>query len=199
MKILIIGIGRSGTSSLIHGISKQNYFEISEPYNSALIKQKYPLRDLERHSDIVVKTLSHQKPRKYHGSWYNFILEFSKNFDKIIMLDRLDFDEHYESMINLWWQVKNNQDIMAPWSSEEIPELFRTGYELGGGKMRLHAEKTDFNQLAEKLKCKITWYEELYGNDRQKSLHIIKEWKLNINEHLLNDYLNPKYKIKKKC
>ena len=40
MKILIIGIGRSGTTSLLNGIAKQGYTKIYEPYGAPKITRK---------------------------------------------------------------------------------------------------------------------------------------------------------------
>ena len=46
MKIQIIGVPRSGTSSLLRGISEQGYIRIGEPFNYALRvndKIQYPI------------------------------------------------------------------------------------------------------------------------------------------------------------
>ena len=40
MKILIIGIARSGTTSLLNGISKQGYTKIYEPYGPLELQEK---------------------------------------------------------------------------------------------------------------------------------------------------------------
>ena len=61
-------------------------------------------------------------------------------------------------------------------------------------------KKSEILLVSKKLDIDITWYEDLYGEDRNKSLEIIKSWNLDINEELLNEDLHPrnKYLIKNK-
>ena len=39
MKVLIVGVGRCGTTSLMNSFTSQNYFKISEPYNKNIWKK----------------------------------------------------------------------------------------------------------------------------------------------------------------
>jgi len=199
VKILIIGIGRSGTTSLLRGIESQGFYGISEPYNEWIrYELSYPLEELDKYNNIVVKTTSYQKPKNYKGNWIEFVKEFSKSFDKIIFLDRNDFDEHYESTINLWYKSHvQKQPVMSKWSSEDIPDLFRVGFASGGGRQRLEKEKEDLKQLAIELNCDITYYEDLYSNDRSMTIQIISDWGLPLKTNELCIYLDPKYKLKK--
>lgn len=199
MKILIIGIARSGTTSLLKGIESQGFHSISEPYNKWVREElSYPLQELNNHTNIVIKTNGNQKPKKYKGSWVDFILEFSKSFDKLIFLDRYDFNEHYESIMNLWYKSHiQKQSVMSEWVSEDIPDLFRVGFASGGGRQGLQKEKKELKQLATELNCDITYYEDLYSKDRSKANQTITDLKLQVDTLELSNYLDPKYKLKK--
>lgn len=199
MKILIIGIARSGTTSLLRGISSQGFYDIGEPYNKWVRSElAYPLEELGKHDNIVVKHICSQKPKNYKGTWIEFVIEFSKSFDRLIFLDRSDFEEHYESTLNLWYKDKvQKHPIMSEWSSEDIPDLFRVGFASGGGRDALQKEKDEFKEVVEALNGNITFYEDLYGQDRDKSLEIISSWNLPIQNSELCLHLNPKYKLKK--
>ena len=168
MKILIIGVSRSGTTSLLKGIESQGFYGISEPYNEWVRKElSYPLQELNNHTNIVVKSNNNQKPKNYKGTWIEFVTEFSKSFDRLIFLDRRDFEEHYESILNLWYKSHvQKQPVMSKWSSEDIPNLFRVGFSSGGGRYTLQKEKDEFKEVVEALNGNITFYEDLYSQDR---------------------------------
>jgi len=54
--------------------------------------------------------------------------------------------------------------------------------------------KSEILLLSKKLNIDITWYEDLFGNDRKKSLDIIKSWNLDLDSNQLNEDLHPKNK-----
>ena len=202
MKVLIVGVGRSGTSSLSNGFKEQGYLKIGEPYNYGLWvnKQwKYPLDELNSTSNIIVKTLVPQIPKTWDKNWYEFIHDFKSNFDKIIFLDRMDTDEHLLSFMNLYYKtyVKKLSDAHTNWKEEDISTDFKSGYLTGGGKTRLIEEKRQLHNLIEMLSESIVWYEDLYGRDRNKSLEIIQSWKIQgLDCKKLNEFLHPRYKQK---
>jgi len=199
MKILIIGLGRTGTTSLLNAFNEYGYYCISEPYATGPFADSnvlYPLAEMDNHISVVVKTTTYQKPKLWEGDWHDFILEFSKLFDRIIFLDREDFAAHYNSYLNLWWKIYNKQDVYQKWRDSDIPISFKYGFEAGGGNHRLHDEKQNFKQLVDKLNGEITWYENLYGLDREVSKKEIEKWNIpNLDVDFFNDFLNPKYKL----
>ena len=69
----------------------------------------------------------------------------------------------------------------------------RTGYE---AKDVFEKEKKQINVLSEQLNIPITYYEDLYGEDRLDSFEIINKWDLDLDPFELNDYLHPKYRLK---
>ena len=58
--------------------------------------------------------------------------------------------------------------------------------------MKLNINK--IKQISKEFKLDITYYEDLFGKDRNKSLEIIKSFNLDLDSEKLNEYLNPKYK-----
>ena len=65
MKVLILGIGRTGTSSLLNGIAEQFDVRVSEPfYHRPIFKEfkefKWPLKVLEDKGNVVIKCLINQ-------------------------------------------------------------------------------------------------------------------------------------------
>ena len=57
--------------------------------------------------NTVVKSIYYQKPEESKLDNFLFYVEFSKYFDKIILLDRKNFQEHLLSCINLQAKIRN--------------------------------------------------------------------------------------------
>ena len=204
MKVLILGLPRSGTTSLIRGIQDQGYTAIIEPFNNGVqnaVEREYPLDDFHKHKNLVVKNTTYQKPTsftKLNKGWIDFNMEFMPLFDKFIFLDRRIFSEHFKSIVNLWYRVMQEETTMQAWSDEDVPKDFTNGFIAGGGSGKLHKEKEEIRGLISRFGFvnNITYYEDLYGSDRKKSLDIIKEWKLNdIDSEKLNEFLHPSKKL----
>jgi len=196
MKILIIGIARSGTTSLLNGISDQGYIKIYEPYLHLNHNKKFTLSD----DTIVLKTIFGQLPKNYKKEWKEFIKELIPKFDKIIWLDRKNMTEHCESFINMHYrdslQSPSFKEMFKKWKMEQIPKSFNTDTYNKTIYNALEKEKQSFKELVDELNCKITWYEDLYGKDRIRSLETINKWNLELNPFDLNEYLNPKNKYR---
>ena len=194
MKILIIGVGRSGTTSLLNGIAKQGYTKIHEPFGPKNYKKKFTLSN----DNIVVKTIFGQLPKNYKKEWKELIKELIPKFDKIIWLDRKNMNKHCESFINLHYRssLQPPTSVFKKWKIEEIPKSFNTDTYNKTIYNALENEKKPFKELVDELNYKITWYEDLYGKDRIKSLETINKWNLELNPFDLNEYLNPKNKYR---
>ena len=150
MRVLILGLPRSGTTSLIKGIKAEGYHDIIEPFNGGLqnaVEREYPLRDLFDYKNVVVKNTTYQKPQSWKSDWHSFSIEFMENFDKMIFLDRREFEVHFNSTVNLWYRVLNKGTTMQPWIDEDIPKDFRNGYVIGGGVEKLHKAKESLRDL----------------------------------------------------
>lgn len=221
MNILLVGIGRCGTISLSDAFYYQNYHVIAEPFNmdtthTAIKEKKFQFgwwnRNKEQQLDFflnkekntLVKTLVGQSPKQYHGvkNWQSFICEFVKNFDKVLWIDRKNLDEHFLSIINLTYKVNNElNEVVKPWykkwHTSDIPLKVIEEFEKSGLREKLIQDKEILHATIEKLQGNIIWYEELYGEDRNKSLEIINSWGIsNIDSEKLNKYLHPLNKLK---
>ena len=243
MKILIIGLPRAGTTSLLRGIGKQNYFEKGEPYNYNMgrskLENKYPLKEVSEYENIIVKTLVYQIPKeKYKNNENGFVCrkvggvlltvptqktaidfatEFCSHFDRVILLDRLIWESHLESYINLFRIVKQKWDynksigkfIHTPhptkfnphttWVSESLTNKdFEYWVKERNLDDNLIEQKEMMAGISERLNIPITYYEKLYGEDRVEALEIINSWNLeNIDSLDLLDHLDPSKKYRK--
>ena len=102
MKILILALPRTGSSSLLRKIQKQNYIGFFEPYGlpaKKLYNNPYPLTQLFENKKIVVKTMVCDIPNKKvspveffphpHTNPTLYVsqqLDFTKYFDKLFFI-----------------------------------------------------------------------------------------------------------------
>lgn len=93
MKILIISLPRTGSTSFLKKICKEyNLKEIHEPFNEEMGNlEKYKNYDFSNESNIGVKThINHMD--------IDFYVKYSKIFDKIFLLSRKNLKECAESL-----------------------------------------------------------------------------------------------------
>ena len=93
MKVLLITLPRTGSTSLLKKIStEENLISISEPFNDVnRNSEKYKNYNWENANDICVKTHINHKD-------ITFYLEFIKYFDKVVLLSRKDLIACAESL-----------------------------------------------------------------------------------------------------
>jgi len=206
LKILIIATPRSGGTSLTEAIGSQNYHQIHEPFLTRKENHEFLEYDevhwrLQKHDNIVVRTIAQQKPPSIKYNITNFHQILAKDFDKVICLDRLNTIEHEQSHINLLWKIQNNRNVKKKWNIDEIPEEFVDGYYFDNHHHDLRESKEQLKLTSEVLGVPITWYEDLYGKDRILSFVAIKKlelgWKQessnvhDLDPFKLNEYLDP--------
>jgi hypothetical protein len=220
MKIFILGAARSGTTALSLGFMEQGYFPIGEPYNYNMEEREdypYPLTNLDEHENVLCKSLGYQVAKERHKKVTptEFQIELSQYFDKVILQERKEWDSHWESYVNLFRQLalkqKYNKENNLPihtfhkkfsvhnaWSPRELKkEHYQYCIDRGLDKT-LREEKNIIREVSEKLNIEISWYEDLYGKDRNKSLEIIKSWNIpGLDNEKLNEYLHPRKKLRK--
>lgn len=202
MKILIIGCIRTGTTSLLEGISYQNYHKIDEPFNKHYTEAVgYPI-DFSLHKNICVKTITYQTPNQYDEyDITNFYKKFIRNFDRVILLDRYDFKEHWISSVNLYWKgaLKRDKKLTEypqhrSWVRNELTDDMIRECKNSEWREFFIQQKYQIKEISKEFNIDITYYEDLYGKDRNKSLEIIKGFNLELDSEKLNEYLNPRYK-----
>ena len=201
MKILIISPPRCGSTSLLRSISKlSDYDMILEPYMgndplSSRAKEKIPY-PFDVPDNFIVKMITNQLPKKFvytetSNTFFNFITSIYKDYDMVILLSRRNEKEHFESYVNLRIRNKNKDNPFQPWFFEDIENKLST---VLLNEITLY--RTIINMISTKLSIPMIYYEDLYGDDRNKSLEIIKSWKLDIDNGKLNEILNPKFRYR---
>ena len=207
MKVLIVGLPRSGTTSLQNSFSDQGYTKINEPYNYALdisnqklvnktINYDYPPKEVIEEDNVIVKTIVGHIADIWEHDWYSFIIEFSKHFDKVILLDRLQFEEHLMSVVHLKYKLSKGESVRQKWIRDDINDDFLAGYMAAGGDELLKNDKAQLKRISDKLNIPITYYENLYSDDRIAVFELINKWNLDIDPFDMLDYLDPSKKLK---
>lgn len=152
MKILIVSLPRTGSTSLMKSISidkKLDYFE--EPYG--IDKSPIPDNFWDNKNNIVVKSLIGQPRIKNRIQFY---IELSKKFDEVILLSRKDLQSVSESYAYLsWYNSKSNFTYIDKYTWEETPNLKET-YQL------ISNLNEDLINLSKLLKVNITYYEDIF-------------------------------------
>ena len=219
MKVFILGSARSGTTALSKGFMEQGYAVIGEPYNYNIHEHNgylYPLPNLDEHEKICCKSLGYQVAKERHNkvSPAEFQIELSSHFDKVILQERKGWDSHWESYVNLFRQLvlkqnynkENNLPIHTyqkqfsvhnPWNPKELTKKDYKYCTDNWLDKTLREEKKIIREVSKKLNIEISFYEDLYGEDRNKSLEIIKSWDIKgLDAEQLNEYLHPRKKYR---
>lgn len=202
MKILVVGVARTGTSSVLDGIVSQNYQRISEPFNTVFRDSIItdPLKDTMNR--VAVKCLIDQLP-DYSISYEDFYSDFSRNFDRVILLDRKNYKEHWISFVNLILKNKkkladnsNEWPQHKKWNESEISNLDIDRVIKEGWLTNFHNQKVAINKLSEIISTPITYYEDLFSFNRSIATNLISSWNLEINTLGLVKFLDPSKKYK---
>jgi hypothetical protein len=162
MKILIIALPRTGSTSLLKKISQEQKLNlISEPFNDINGNlQKYKDFNWGDVNDICVKTHINHKD-------ISFYLEFIKFFDEIILLSRKDLTECAESLAyaNYFENfVENYKWVQTPNLNKNIELVGKFNDEL--------------IKLSKMINVHITYYEDIFdinSKDRLRKHYIKRE------------------------
>jgi hypothetical protein len=156
MRVLIISLPRTGSTSLLYKIAKErNLVPLFEPFDSSnrvLYKGQ---------NDIVLKTIICHHPNN---------LELSKEFDEIILLSRKNLNDCIESHAyqKYFSRTKGyNSNNHYEFTSPPIEVLNSCASDILNWN-------EDLLQLSEELKIPITYYEDLFdenGVDRLRIIH----------------------------
>ena len=155
MKILIISLPRTGSSSLSYDLAiKHNLKEVFEPFDK-FAKDVYCLDE----NNIVLKTLIFHKSN-------SFYCELVKEFDTVILLSRRDLNAITES----WSYLKHNQKengfmSLEKYQWEETPNLQKE-------KENVIKWNNDMNELSKLLNIDITYYEDIFDENSNERYRI---------------------------
>ena len=160
MKILILALARSGSTSLLKRISEeQKLNSIGEPFNNVNGNlEKYKDYDWKNTNDICVKTHINHKD-------VTFYLEFIKFFDEVILLSRKDLNACAESLS----YANYFQNFTEKYEWINTPNLNQN--------IKLVKEfDEELKKLSKLTNIKISYYEDLFNTKSEDKLrkHVIK-------------------------
>lgn len=156
MKILLITLPRTGSTSLLKKISEeQNLNPISEPFNNINGNLKrYENYDWKNAYNICVKTHINHKD-------IPFYLEFIKFFDEVILLSRKDLNACAESLS--YAEHYNNFSSKYIW--HKTPNL-KKNIDL------VTTYDNDLKKLSKLINAEITYYEDIFEINSKEKLRI---------------------------
>lgn len=169
MKILIISLPRTGSTSLTHKLSKIHNLEIiNEPYRTTNIENEFK----PKKENIIVKSLVH-----HHRDNFELVKYFNK--ENIILLSRKDLVSCAESYVYL---IKNFEKNRFGFKSEYFYENIRKDdfdyyYQI------INEYHNQLKNLSEKLEIPITFYEDIFDPNSEDRLR--KFEKNNLNRKLI--------------
>lgn len=166
MKILIISLPRSGSTTMLKTLAEiYNLKIIFEPfplnmflnYLNKSVNEKYSFEE----NNIVVKTLVGQIPNEKNiNNYIDWMVKFSKCFDKVILLSRRDLIACIESLSYLTDQSKNT--ILKRTSTSEYFYQKPSEYVYEKCKSYITEANITINKISEILKIPIIYYEDIY-------------------------------------
>jgi hypothetical protein len=192
MKILLIGIPRSGTTTLMDSIgSSLKLYIKNEPFNEASNKasNKDVNWDYTPENNVIVKSLM--------GINVNNPIEFYKNysrlFDKTILLSRKNTQEAVESYS---FQALQTRDIPFSWNEEKYTYTQTDDSRIIQYRNWMISMKNNLESLSKELNIEIDWYEDLYSGKKEEIVRFVNKHKIDINLDKFSEYLNPKHRLR---
>lgn len=170
MKILIVSLPRSGSTSLMNQISKKKNLKIiSEPFDGRRKKEikLFP-------NNCVVKSIIKQYPYNVDDivEWY---YNFSFEFDELILLSRRDLQSCWESLSFFTYNEKYGTLSTSEYYWEKTPNIeFYKNYILECDEL--------INKLSKKTAIKIQYYEDLFDINSSERLRKGNKKDLKINK-----------------
>lgn len=159
MKILIISLPRTGSTSLLTSISKnRNLIPLFEPFDGS---NRYLYSD--DMENIVLKTIVSEHYPENVEDYHTWIIEFSKKFDEVILLNRRDLKACAQSHAYSVYNKKRGFTSLDPylWENTPIDELCYSNI------VRWNEE---INKISIELGIPITYYEDIYDLNSEDRL-----------------------------
>jgi hypothetical protein len=191
MRILIVGIPRSGTTSVYNSIKSQ-YSELPSFYEPWFWRKNGEI-DIDSYKDLLIKTLIYQKPNPILKRGYqlidclDFYRELVPKFDKVILLSRRNLNEAAVSY-DYAFKSKNWQ---TEYSTDSLPKQWTIHmYEVISNRIEV---------LGNEFNLKVWYYEDLFNANNINTISsFITDNDLEIkNEYIFSEYYNIKNKLRK--
>ena len=214
MKILILGLARSGTTSLLKGLyssidNSLSLFEIFNPTSINYLEKNYlnhlnflhtntkPLIEKNLISDLsghiwtteIFNTLNFNQLSKLTPLFNfvaNFHINYSKSFDRVILMSRKNLKESAESWVNCKY-YNNFFDTYK----------FNPNLDIKNKLIELKFYQKVLEDISLKLNTPITYYEDLFTGNKQDLQNFLNKNNIQVNNfEVLYEHLDPKNKLR---
>jgi hypothetical protein len=150
MKILILALPRTGSTSLLFKIgNEKNLTIIYEPFDGSGRSKYNPNSD-----NVIVKTMIFHKYED-NKPYIETHLNLCKEFDKIILLTRKNLKVCAESWAYLQYHIGRNFNSVKHYKWELTPN-FEDEYK------NILKWNEEINEISKILNIKLTYYEDIY-------------------------------------
>lgn len=202
MKICILSIGRSGSTSLYNAIKRHlsnEFYCISEPfnhsYNRVIQIDKNQFEVIESKENVLIKTIINHKPDEKDLDFFNdWIFTF---FDKVILLDRLDKKSQIESFSFLMHTNSKSWHKKQYYEMSTIPQKVIDEWDL-----RIDNYKLKLSELSKKFNKKIFYYEDIFLKKDSTTIKEIFDYlEIKIEQNIIDEFItseNHKVRLDKK-
>ena len=185
MRILLITIPRSGSVSLLLGLSKSlSLDKVGEPFNKQLWKET---PNIDK-NNIVVKTFIDQLPNEQLNN-IEFYKKLSNDFHKIIIVSRKNLIESAES-----YAYHNKHSTKEGWMNRYY--FNDVGLNVEHWYNWFNILHSDLEKLSKELEMEIDWYEDIFSGNPSSIDSFLNKHSLAVDKKILLDYLNPKNKYR---
>jgi hypothetical protein len=199
MKILIVAIPRSGSTQLLKSIGTcLNLTKMGEPFNEG-IWENINYNHIPENNVIVKSLIFHPSNHVLKSLLFDNVIEFYKNysklFDKIILLSRKNTNEAAESYS---YQINNSKKKQwhKKYTYKETLKYGEEIYDLNFWKKWMGRSKNNLEILSKELNIEIDWYEDIYSGDKKKITKFLNKHKLDLDISEFNEWVNPKHRLR---
>lgn len=169
MKVAILAIARTGSTSFVNSIKNQGYYTLLEPYAGRKGKAyQVPPKEVKFYPNFCLKTIITQTQgnnlRK--DQVIDFNLKLTSKFDKVILLDRKDIVTQAQSLAYIGYLHRlEDFELHRKYDYKAIPprqesELYSRAYKI------LEESKDILNILSNKTQEEIVYYEDIFNKDK---------------------------------
>lgn len=188
MKILLISLPRTGSTSLLNSLSKTlsiKSYNIPDRFKYD-INKKYIDKILSNDSFIVRMSPSQFNDIKLDCNIFNFTILLSRKNEKL----------HYESIVNLYYkEIVLKKDAFLPYDFNEIPKKICERFVNSDEWNDLLFQKNIITKISNQYDIDILYYEDLFYS--QSGINLLQQKIENFNVELFKEIISSTKKIRK--
>lgn len=191
MKIYILAQGRSGSNAITKAIADSLGLKVvHKPSFSENLIDHESFHSAIQEDNIIIKLHQFQKSDAF-DTQIEFLRYIHKNFDHVIYHCRAN---SYDAGLSFHNGMENGRN----WMTRYTPVVFRPDI----NHVRFAAQQVSKIILyAKTFDHDVTFYEEIFSGNKEKTIETIKRWKIEFNSLSLNillDRFNPIHKYTNK-